>query len=248
MNIVEIIEKIRNAVFGVEVRDSIANGIESIYNVTSETQKKQQSLENSFDNLIINAGNSNAEIVDARGAHETLRHRLDESDDKLNAEISNVRQEVEQSSSNTSENVAGEINKIKTMLNEAFNSMSNGTILWESSTGIGVTGSVLELSDDISKYYDIICVCDFNGYDYNNIVSNSPTLSLRGVNIADTPSLSSKSTEFYEIGLKKVNDRTLEITRNNRIVVSSSGARTKENDSEYSKIRRIYGKKKITIN
>ena len=247
MNIVEIIERIRNAVFGIEVRDSIADAVEVIHEVSAATQKKQQSLETSFDNLIINAGNSNAEIVDARGTHSTLKNRLDSSDDKLDDEISKLKDEVGKSNTQMDTYIKNEFDKMKTLVNKTIQSASENITLWESSSGIGTTGSILTLKDNIDDYYDIICVCDFNGYDYNNIVNNVATLSLRGINIADTPSLSSKATEFYEIGLRKIDSKNLEITRNNRIIVSSNGARTKENDSEYSKIRKIYGKKRLTI-
>lgn len=61
-----IADKIRRAIFGGEVRDSIADGIEVV-----------EQLREDYDNQVINAGNSNAEIVDARGNYVKLKERLD---------------------------------------------------------------------------------------------------------------------------------------------------------------------------
>lgn len=61
-----IADKIRRAIFGGEVRDSIADGIEVV-----------EQLREDYDNQVINAGNSNAEIVDARGNYAKLKERLD---------------------------------------------------------------------------------------------------------------------------------------------------------------------------
>ena len=67
-----IADKIRRAIFGGEVRDSIADGIELV-----------ERLREDYDNQVINAGNSNAEIVDARGGQTKLKVRLDNFDEQL---------------------------------------------------------------------------------------------------------------------------------------------------------------------
>lgn len=67
-----IADKIRKAIFGGEVRDSIADGIEVV-----------EQLREDYDNQVINAGNSNAEIVDARGGQTKLKDRLDNFDEQL---------------------------------------------------------------------------------------------------------------------------------------------------------------------
>lgn len=67
-----IADKIRRAIFGREVRDSIADGIEVV-----------EQLREDYDNQVINAGNSNAEIVDARGGQTKLKDRLDNFDEQL---------------------------------------------------------------------------------------------------------------------------------------------------------------------
>lgn len=72
----DIINKIRNAMYGGDVRSSIADGIESI-------SESQNDLQNTFEQLIINAGNSNAELAASRydgttnQAFETVPKRLD---------------------------------------------------------------------------------------------------------------------------------------------------------------------------
>ena len=88
-NISGILEKIREAIYGKEVRGSLADGLEAINNETENTTIRQKKLETTFNDLIINAGNSNAEIVDARGGETKLKDRLDKFDEKL-GEKSNI--------------------------------------------------------------------------------------------------------------------------------------------------------------
>lgn len=64
MSIQEHLNKIRNAVYGHEVRESIAKGIETAYDDASEKD------------------NANMEVKVARGTHPNLRSRLEEVDDK----------------------------------------------------------------------------------------------------------------------------------------------------------------------
>lgn len=74
-----IADKIRRAIFGGEVRDSIADGIEVV-----------EQLREDYDNQVINAGNSNAEIVDARGGEAKLKDRLDNFDEQLDTKAKQV--------------------------------------------------------------------------------------------------------------------------------------------------------------
>ena len=62
MSIQEHLDKIRNAIYGREVRESIAKGIETAYDDASEKD------------------NANMEVKIARGTHPTLRDRLNEVD------------------------------------------------------------------------------------------------------------------------------------------------------------------------
>src|SRR5699024_566175 len=65
MSIQEHLNKIRNAIYGREVRESIAKGIETAYDDASEKHD-----------------NANMEVKIARGAHPNLRSRLEEVDNK----------------------------------------------------------------------------------------------------------------------------------------------------------------------
>ena len=82
-SIQEHLDKIKNAVFGKDVRQSIHDGLHEINQETESTSKKQEKLERTFDDLIINAGNSNAEVAAARNGFETLGKRLDGVDSQL---------------------------------------------------------------------------------------------------------------------------------------------------------------------
>lgn len=73
-----IADKIRRAIFGGEVRDSIADGIEVV-----------EQLREDYDNQVINAGNSNAEIVDARGNYVKLKERLDKEHGEVISQLDN---------------------------------------------------------------------------------------------------------------------------------------------------------------
>ena len=80
---------IRNAVYGNEVREGIASGIENINTEVISTTAKQTAQEIAYNSLIINAGNSNAEIVDARLGEATLKAKLEKVDTSL-AEITQL--------------------------------------------------------------------------------------------------------------------------------------------------------------
>lgn len=82
-NIKTHLNNIKNALFGNEVRGSIHDGIDAINKEVEGTTKEQQKLSDTFKNLTINAGNSNAEIVAARGSKEWLADRLDENEEKI---------------------------------------------------------------------------------------------------------------------------------------------------------------------
>lgn len=87
-NIKNHLNNIKNALFGQEVRGSIHDGIDAINKEVESTTNRQEHLEGTFDQLIINSGNSNAEIVDARvgengKSYAKLGDRLDEVDSQL---------------------------------------------------------------------------------------------------------------------------------------------------------------------
>ena len=87
-NIETHLNNIKNALYGRDVRSSIHDSISSINEKAESVKGRQQHLESTFDQLIINNGNSNAEIVDARTgengrAYSNLGKRLDSLDSQL---------------------------------------------------------------------------------------------------------------------------------------------------------------------
>ena len=99
-NIKKHLDNIKGALFGKEVRSSIHDGIDAINKEVESTTNRQEHLEGTFDQLIINSGNSNAEIVDARvgengKSYAKLGDRLDEVDSQLEHKASKSELEVE---------------------------------------------------------------------------------------------------------------------------------------------------------
>ena len=87
-NIKNELNNIKSALYGKDVRGSIHDGIDAINKEVESTTGRQVDLENTFDQLVINAGNSNAEIVDARvkndgTSYSKLGDRLDAVDSQL---------------------------------------------------------------------------------------------------------------------------------------------------------------------
>lgn len=87
-NIKTHLNDIKGALFGKDVRGSIHDGMDAINKEIENTTGRQVDLENTFDQLVINAGNSNAEIVDARvksdgTSYSKLGDRLNEVDSQL---------------------------------------------------------------------------------------------------------------------------------------------------------------------
>ena len=97
-NIKNELNNIKNALYGKDVRSSIHNGIDAINNEVESTTGRQVDLENTFDQLIINAGNSNAEIVDARvkndgTSYSKLGDRLNEVDSQLAQNMNKINEQ-----------------------------------------------------------------------------------------------------------------------------------------------------------
>lgn len=74
-NITELIKNIRNAIYGKDVRESIASAIEQTYEDAAEQ------------------GNANMEVSEARGTFTTLNNRLNNSDN-VKADKTEVEDEV----------------------------------------------------------------------------------------------------------------------------------------------------------
>ena len=87
-NIKQHLSNIKNALFGHGVRGSIHDGIDAINKEVESTTGRQQHLEGTFEQLIINEGNSNAEIVAGRVKEDgtqfpTIGKRIADSEGKI---------------------------------------------------------------------------------------------------------------------------------------------------------------------
>lgn len=87
-NILTYLNNIKNALYGRDVRGSIHDGIKAINDEVESTTARQKQLEGTFDQLIINSGNSNAEIVAGRTnaegkSFDTIGKRLDNTDSQI---------------------------------------------------------------------------------------------------------------------------------------------------------------------
>ena len=115
-NIQTYLNNIKNALFGKDVRASIHDGIDAINKEVESTTGRQVDLENTFDQLVINAGNSNAEIVDARvkndgTSYSKLGDRLDAVDSQL-AHIAHLIKPTGEDDTETIQNSLNEYNNI----------------------------------------------------------------------------------------------------------------------------------------
>ena len=82
------LNNIKGALYGKDVRGSIHDGMDAMNKEVENTTGRQVDLESTFDQLVINAGNSNAEIVDARvkndgTSYSKLGDRLNAVDSQL---------------------------------------------------------------------------------------------------------------------------------------------------------------------
>lgn len=87
-NINTYLNNIKNALFGKDVRTSIHDGIDAINKEVESTTKRQVKLEETQKQLIINAGNSNAEVVAGRvkedgTSFDTIGDRMADSEGKI---------------------------------------------------------------------------------------------------------------------------------------------------------------------
>ena len=78
----EIVIDIRQAVLGIDVRDSIANSIEAMNEKTEDLSYRQDCLGNTFEKIILQDGHTDIEVIAARTCsdgtvYETLPKRLD---------------------------------------------------------------------------------------------------------------------------------------------------------------------------
>ena len=95
----ELINKIRTAIYGKDVRNAIADSIEAMNIENQEVSYRQSCLGETFNNLIINAGNSNAEIVAARTKtdgtnYDTIGARLNAMDADTTVMVNEVENKI----------------------------------------------------------------------------------------------------------------------------------------------------------
>ena len=138
-NIKNHLNNIKNALFGQEVRGSIHDGIDAINKEVESTTGRQVDLEKTFDQLVINAGNSNAEIVDARvksdgTSYSKLGDRLNEVDSQLEHNMNEINEQF-----NTNEKIINKIaNNKNEQFRETFTLYSNTSGCYESASSLSV--------------------------------------------------------------------------------------------------------------
>lgn len=88
----DIVLNIRKAVYGLDVRESIAEGIDAIYKeevahkeeterILNEQKVDIDAVKEKFEEIVANSGDSVLEIVDARVGYNTLKEKLDAMDE-----------------------------------------------------------------------------------------------------------------------------------------------------------------------
>lgn len=170
-NIKDKIIQIRKAIFGKEVRDTIASGIEEINNEVESTTNKQNLLETEFDQLIINAGSSNAEIVQARvgqggSSYSSLKERLDKENEKTESKFEEVDSQLEQKTTHFEE-------LKKQILKDNLGELK----LYKFPTEFGWDNAPITIFNDGEHFYT-----DFDVSNYKNISTNTYYVSPTGNN------------------------------------------------------------------
>lgn len=122
----EAIKKLRAAWTGREVRDRMADTIEAMNEEVTNTSSKQSILEETFNHLIINEGNSNAEVVAARvdqkgNSYDTLGKRMNNFDSQLD----NIENKVSLKNIRTVAKTGGEYNTIMDAVNAGGDTIEN---------------------------------------------------------------------------------------------------------------------------
>ena len=131
MSIQEHLNKIRNAVYGHEVRESIAKGIETAYDDASEKD------------------NANMEVKIARGTHPNLRSRLDEN----TAQLQQTKDEVLEMIGNVADGTPLFVDSVPNMtdITRIYLNTTDGYLYTHDGTSFKSTG-VVYLSNSIEEY------------------------------------------------------------------------------------------------
>ncbi len=195
----QYLDNIKNALFGREVRGSIHDGIEAINKEVERTTAKQEHLDATFNQLIINEGNSNAEIVAARVNKNniqfpTLGDRLNIYDSQLEnivINIFNYRNLV---------TIVNNCEDWKPAFDKAFEDLKDGGIFLMPKHDYYIsTRSILQNKKNINimcagtikpidgqtpiigtvSFYNLKD-CVFNGLEFDGNTENTPTTTLFG--------------------------------------------------------------------
>ena len=126
--ITEFINNIRKAIYGKDVRESIASSIEKINEEVESTTNKETVLEETFKQLIINAGDSNSEIVAARTdengeTFNTIGERIQKNKDDLKNAIDTANNNIQDNTENIQAN-AEDIVDLKTKTETSTSSVT----------------------------------------------------------------------------------------------------------------------------
>lgn len=160
------LSNIKNAVFGKEVRGSIHDGIDAINKEVESTTKRQENLEKIHQQLIINAGDSNAEVVDARvdkstgQSFATMGERLDAATEqfiKTDQKLNETNAQLSQKSTKITSKEFGADGRdnldSSKKINNAIDFLNNGDSIIDFST---INGGTVELPEGIFYFDDSI--------------------------------------------------------------------------------------------
>src|SRR5699024_9574647 len=95
-NIKKKADDIRNKVYGKEVRESLASGLEAMSSDVVETVGRQDEVESQFQDVIDNTTGkdiiSAPEIIAARNGEANLKARLDKENQEVTAQLAQMGQ------------------------------------------------------------------------------------------------------------------------------------------------------------
>lgn len=243
-NIQDKLNNIKNALFGKDVRNSIHDGIDAINKEVESTTNRQEHLETTFDQLTINAGNSNAEIVDARvgengKSYAKLGDRLDSVDSQLEQKAKNIdlvveRNRIDQitrlnegSTTGDAELIDGRIGADGVIYDNIGDSIRN-----QVSNGYNIARTLPitdDITDEIKEGVYVVHTSNFGSYAtlatvYTGIVYNIKPGTRYRVTLFSTDSSGKGNTcNFYDVNGKNISqgntfyDYTL-IDETNKIV------------------------------
>ena len=216
-NIKNYIENIRSAIFGKEVRGSLADGLDAINKETENTTFRQKHLENTFEQLIINEGNSNAEVVDARvGENGTSFEKLGDRLDNFDSHLEEMNDFNKYPQSPKPPKIGGQTNSYKIIKKTGENELTviqktnKGYIKYVLERGFGASQEGI----DYGKNHDLLRIVNVShlqdGYVYTDV---------------STPKAGAYESILYQEGARNVIEQLLMYTPsfNNNKAFSSKG-------------------------